>query len=185
FEESMRLDYGRTMYGTGYFIFWKVLPGIEHLSRPLKSWAQEPQPTQEMLEVINRAGSDIAPNGPEVSRHEGTFALEPYEARTVWRSNFGPTMIRRIAFTVPEEHAADFAKARLRVSWDDRREPSIYVPLGLFFGTGSLLRDPDQEYIVKAFPMTVKCEAGRFLFATYFPMPFHRSARLEITSNSG
>jgi hypothetical protein len=185
FEESMRIDYGRTMYGTGYFMLWKVLPGIKHLSQPLESWSQRPQPTEKMLEVIGRAGTDIAPEGPEVSRHEGTLSLAPYEARTVWRSNFGPTMIRRISFTVPEQHAADFAKARLRITWDDRREPSVDAPVSLFFGTGSLLRDEGQEYIVKSFPMTVKFDEGGFLFATYFPMPFQRSARFEITSTTG
>src|SRR5690606_17524832 len=134
------------------------VPGIEHLSRPVVSWSRERDPTKPMLDVIGRAGTDIAPTSKEVSRHEGKLTLAPHEARTVWHSNFGSTMIRRIAFSVPAAHAADLAKARLRITWDDRREPSVDAPLCLFFGTGSLLRDEDQEYIVKSFPMTVKYE---------------------------
>ena len=49
-------------------------------------------------------------------------------------------MIRRIAFCVPDEFADAFASARLRIFWDDRNDPSVDAPLGLFFGAGSLLR---------------------------------------------
>jgi hypothetical protein len=38
FEDSLRLAYGRARYGTGYFMLWKFLPGMKHLSRPLESW---------------------------------------------------------------------------------------------------------------------------------------------------
>lgn len=59
------------------------------------------------------------------------------------------------------------------------------APLGLFFGTATLRHEPDQEFIVKAFPMTVRRSAGRFLFATYFPMPFQSSARIELAERTG
>ncbi len=55
----------------------------------------------------------------------------------------------------------------------------------MFFGAGSLLRDPDQEYIVKSFPMTIRHEQNGFLFATYFPMPFQRTARIELVEATG
>ena len=75
--------------------------------------------------------------------------------------------------------------ARLRVWWDGRRQPSIDAPAGLFFGTASLLRMNGQEFIVKSFPMTVRFIDGTFEFATYFPMPFLKSARVELSENSG
>src|SRR3954451_18549671 len=37
FESSLRIAYGHANYGTGYFILWNVLPGLENLSTPLKS----------------------------------------------------------------------------------------------------------------------------------------------------
>jgi hypothetical protein len=33
--------------------------------------------------------------------------------------------------------------------------------------------------------MTVRCETGTCEFATYFPMPFHRSARIEVAETQG
>ncbi|HEX3601057.1 MAG TPA: DUF2961 domain-containing protein, partial [Lacipirellulaceae bacterium] len=92
---------------------------------------------------------------------------------------------RRIAFRVPEQFAESFAAARLLIFWDDRKEPSVDAPVNLFFGAGSLLRDPDQDFIVKSFPMTIRYEDGNFLFATYFPMPFRHTARIELIETTG
>jgi hypothetical protein len=185
FEESMRLAYGRARYGTGYFMLWKVPPGAEYLSRPLSSWNENSVVPQGVLELIGRSGTDIAPTVDRVLKREGTFKLRPNESLTIWTSRGTPAMIRRIAFRVAEKDAVRLAAARLRIFWDDRPEPSINAPLGLFFGTGSLLHDANQEYIVKSFPMTVKRENGEFLLATYFPMPFHQSARMELVEQTG
>jgi hypothetical protein len=187
FEDSFQLNYGRARYGTGYFIFWKVMPGLENVSRPIESWSgsEQDEPPQKVLDLLDRSGTDIAPSGENATTKSGGLSLDSYETTTVLQSEQGPAMMRRLAFRVPEESAEAFAKARLRVYWDGRKQPSIDAPLGLFFGTGSLLRKPDQEYIVKSFPMTVKWDDGNFVFATYFPMPFHESARIELSEKTG
>jgi hypothetical protein len=185
FENSLRLDYGRSRYGTGYFIFWRVMPGAR-LSRPLESWTRAPPPA-EVLALIARSGTDIAPAGRDVATRRGTLALRPHETKTVaWLSD-GPGTIRRLWFQAPEAAAEALLAARLRITWDDRRQPSVDAPLGLFFGTASLMRTPGQTHIVKSFPMTVLCDDRRRAceFATYFPMPYHRSARVEIAEGAG
>jgi hypothetical protein len=116
---------------------------------------------------------------------KGTATLKPGEPTEVWSASGTPTTFRRIAFSVPEQAADHFANARLRIFWDDRPRPSIDAPVRLFFGAGSLLRDPQQEYIVKSFPMTIRYENGRFQFATYFPMTYHKSARIELVETTG
>ncbi|MCA9100463.1 MAG: DUF2961 domain-containing protein, partial [Planctomycetales bacterium] len=185
FVESLRLSYGRARYGTGYFILWKTLPGLSNLSQPMASWGEHSVPPPEVLELIGRSGTDIAPQGDGVTTASGRVLLAAHGTQTMWHGDAGPTTIRRIALRVPEASAAQFAEARLRVYWDDRSEPSIDAPVGLFFGAGSLLRDPDQEYIVKSFPMTIQYTDGEFLFATYFPMPYQRSARIELSEQTG
>ena len=185
FEERFQLAYGRARYGTGYFIFWKLMPGLTNLSRPLRSWSTDDVPPADVLALLDRSGTDIAPTGTDVRTQEGTLSLSPHETRVLLSSDEGPAMLRRLAFRVPAAAADRLARARLRIYWDGRTTPSVDAPLGLFFGTGSLLRDPGQEYLVKAFPMTVKWEDGHFLFATYFPMPFQRSARIELAEVTG
>jgi hypothetical protein len=182
FEKSLRIAYGRARYGTGYFMLWKTLPGIDWLSRPVESWGSTSTVPPVVLDLIARAGTDMAPKGGAVREEKGSLTLNTGEPAEVWSARGSPTMIRRIAFSVPEPAADEFADARLRIFWDNRREPSADAPIGLFFGTGSLLRDPNQEYIVQSFPMTVHYENGRFQFATYFPMPFHKAARIELTN---
>lgn len=185
FERDLRIAYGRTHYGTGYFIFWKVLPGMEWLSRPVTSWGPQSTIPEDVLKLMARSGTDIAPRVGDVTEEKGSLSLKAHSGKAVWKSSAGPTMIRRIAFRVPDKSADDFATTRLRIYWDGRKEPSVVLPVGLFFGAGSMLRDPDQEYIVKSFPMTIQHEEGRYLFATYFPMPFHREARMELINTTG
>ena len=185
FERELQLAYGRTRYGTGYFILWKLMPGLANVSQPLRSWSvDEPRPA-EALALLARSGTDIAPPVPETIEQRGELDLDSYESRTLLRFDDRASTIRRLAFRVPEASADAFIKTRLRIWWDDRVHPSVDAPIGLFFGTASLMRDPGQEFIVKSFPMTVRFADGQFEFATHFPMPFLKSARIEISESLG
>lgn len=62
---------------------------------------------------------------------------------------------------------------RLKVWWDDQKEPAIDAPMGLFFGSG-LGPAP-----VHALPVGID---GDRLYC-YFPMPFARQARFAITGD--
>jgi hypothetical protein len=185
FEDSLRLAYGRARYGTGYFMFWKFLPGMSHLSRPVEGWGSDSKVPQEILDLIARSGTDIAPADDRARETVRSDWLRPNERLTIARFEGKPAMIRRLAFRVKEQDAERFAAARLQIYWDSREQPSVDAPVGLFFGAGSLLRDTDQTYIVKSFPMTIKHENGEFLFATYFPMPYHKSVRIELVEQTG
>jgi hypothetical protein len=185
FEKNLQLAYGRTRYGTGYFILWKLMPGLMNISQPLRGWTTNAVPPAEVLQLLQRSGTDIAPPPPECFQTNGRVSLAAYETKTLTLLQNAPSMIRRLAFLVPERVAENFLRARLRIWWDEREQPSIDAPVGLFFGTASLMRDEGQEFIVKSFPMTVRLADGAFEFATYFPMPFLKSARVELAENSG
>jgi hypothetical protein len=182
FEKSLELAYSRTMYGTGYTVFWKLMPDMRHLSRPLKSWTEDSVPPAEVLDLLEKSGTDIAPKGAAVTTRSGTETLAPWSTSVLLRETQAPATIRRLAFRVPEAGAEQLAKARIRIYWDDRAQPSVDAPLGLFFGTGSLMRTAGKDNIVKSFPMTVKRTDTETLFACYFPMPFMRNARIEISN---
>ncbi|MBM3335853.1 DUF2961 domain-containing protein, partial [Candidatus Sumerlaeota bacterium] len=80
----------------------------------------------------------------------------------------------------PRERAIEFGRARLRITWDNRREPSVYAPVALFFGAGTLYNRDGREWLVKGFPINIRFDAERVHLACYYPMPFFRSARVEI-----
>jgi len=177
FEKSFRLAYARTRYGTGYYI-WHHYVGGANLSQPIRSWDGKTPPDAAVLELINRAGTDLAPDTGSVET--GSFDLGTGESLELPVMYEGPAMLRAIKASVPKEHAVAFGKARLRITWDDRPAPSVDAPIALFFGTGTLYNRDGREYLVKGFPMNVRYDDDRVHLACYYPMPFFRSARFEV-----
>src|ERR1051326_7903604 len=82
FEKSFRLGYGRTHYGTGYYTYHQYMPGAE-LSQPLRSWDAATRPGHDVLELIPRAGTDLAPSS--ASRVSGQLNLKAAETAVLVR----------------------------------------------------------------------------------------------------
>jgi hypothetical protein len=186
FERSFRMAYTRTRYGTGYYIYHQYVPGA-NLSRPLRAWDAKTPPDADILRLIARAGSDLVgrPDTPEgkkagIREESGKVALPAKESVTLVRLTKAPAMLRALELDVPKESAQAFSRARLRVTWDDRQQPSIDAPVALFYGTGTLYNRDGREYLVKGFPIHVRDDGKRVHLACYFPMPFFRSARIEL-----
>jgi len=184
FEKSFRMAYTRTFYGTGYYIYHIFSPGIEHLSRPVRSWDKAP-PQRDVLDLLNRSGSDIAPIGPDVKTYSGTLQMKPYAWTTVAELSKAPATMRALKFTVPREEAYAFGRSRLRVTWDHRWHASIDAPIDLFFGTGHLYNNNDREYLVKGFPSVIRYDVENAHLSCYWPMPFFHHAKIEVQEREG
>jgi hypothetical protein len=91
-------------------------------------------------------------------------------------------MLRALEFSVPRAQALAFGRARLRLTWDGAAQPSIDAPVALFFGAGTLYNRDDREYLVKAFPVSIRFDAQRVHLACFFPMPFFRTARIALVN---
>ena len=191
FQASFRMAYGRTHYGTGYYIYDQYVGGTP-LSRPIRPWDPADAPATDVLELIGRSGTDIAPEPgtPEgeragVRRLEGSIgSVGPNGDAPVLDTRVGdPAEMRAIEFSVPRASAVDFGRMRLRATWDGRADPSIDAPVALFFGAGTLYNRDGRQYLVRAFPVSVRYDAARVSLACYFPMPFFRSARIELAGN--
>ena len=179
FTRAFRMAYARTFYGTGYYIYHQFVEGAK-LSRPIEAWDGASPPDAAALAVVGRAGSNLAPAGLAGLREQsGQVQLAAGGTVAVWNGR-GPAMVRALEFSVPQEQALAFSKARLRVTWDGRAAPSIDVPIALFYGAGILYNRDHREYLVKSFPMSIRYTAGRVYLSCYFPMPFFRSARVEL-----
>ena len=186
FERSFRMAYSRTFYGTGYYIFDQFVEGTR-LSRPLQSWEGKTPPAQDVLDLISRAGTDIAPppGTAGVKEQSGNLTLDGNGVIPVWAKTDGPGMVRALEFSVPEDEALAFGHARLRIVWDDRKDASVDAPLSLFFGSGTLYNRDHKQYLVKSFPMVIRYDGGRVHLSCYFPMPFFHSARIELAGVAG
>jgi hypothetical protein len=188
FERSFRMAYSRTRYGTGYYIY-HLYPSGARLSRPIRAWDQTP-PDPDVLELIGRAGTDIAPQagskeGRALGMVQQTGRIDLPKDGVVVLTTIaeGPSMLRALEISVPREHAVEFSRARLRITWDNRAYPSVKAPAALFFGTGTFYNRDDREYLVKGFPINVRYDQERIHLACYFPMPFFESARIELLGN--
>jgi hypothetical protein len=189
FEKSFRMAYSRTHYGTGYYIYHQYMSGAK-LSQPIESWDGKTAPAVEVLKLINRAGTDLLPHGgtPEGKRlsiHEvfGGTSLAKRGRLLVLNINRAPSAIRAIEFSVPRDEVIAFGRSRLRITWDNRAEPSVNAPISLFYGAGTLYNRDNREYLVKAFPVNIRFDKDRASMACFFPMPFFKSARLELEGN--
>ncbi len=188
FNQSLRLTYGHTRYGTGYFIYDLFTPGAK-LSHPLSTWDMDP-PAQDVADLINRSGTDLLPadGSPEaqkmqLNRQSGSVSVPKDGAVPVAQLPPGPGVVRAIDFSVPAASALDFGRAMLRITWDDRSQPSVEAPVALFFGAGTLFNRTNAEYLVKAFPVHIRNVGDRVELACYFPMPYFKSAKIELVGN--
>jgi hypothetical protein len=179
FENSFKMAYSRTRYGTGYYIYNKFVPGTP-LSHPLKSWNDSVIPSADVLELLSKSGTDVAPTA-KTRQLSGKVNVPQSGAVTV--ANFrGKGAIRALSFSIPNNQASAFENAHLRITWDERSLPSVDAPLALFFGAGTLYNREGREYLVKAFPVSIRFADGRIKLSCYFPMPFFKSAKIEIVS---
>ena len=181
FEKSFRMAYSRTFYGTGYYIYHQYVGGAR-LSQPVTAGDGKTPPAKDVLDLLARSGEDIAPRPGTggIAGEMGELTLPSSGWVPVWTGRRAPSMLRLIEFSVPRDRAVAFSSARLRVTWDNRKEPSIDAPIALFFGAGILYNRENREYLVKSFPMVIKYEPDRVVLRSYFPMPFFGSARIEL-----
>jgi Protein of unknown function (DUF2961) len=185
FEKSFRMAYSRTHYGTGYYIYHQFVRGAR-LSQNLRGWDAKTAPDDDVIRLIDRAGTDLVPEFPVAGYSNREYQVvsgqRPLDAQsaTLARITQAPSMLRALEFSVPRESAIPFGRARLRITWDDRPQPSVDAPIALFFGAGTLYNRDGREYLVKAFPVHIRFDERRVYLACYFPMPFFRSARIEL-----
>src|SRR5262249_56217561 len=97
---SFRMAYSRTHYGTGYYIYHQYVRGAK-LSRPLRAWDGKTPPDADVLELIGRAGTDLAPKPDtpegkkaEVREKSGKIALPAGKSGNLVRLTATPSMLR-------------------------------------------------------------------------------------------
>ena len=182
YEKSFRMEYERTHYGTGYFIYDQFVPGAK-LSSPIQAWDGKKGLDADLVALVNQAGSDLIQSlKTDETKAEG-LAVPKDGPVNVASLNSGPATFRAIGFSVPAAEAIAFGRARLRITWDERSAPSVDAPVALFFGAGTLYNREKTEYLVKAFPVNIHFVGDRVQLACYFPMPFFKSARVELIGN--
>jgi len=87
----------------------------------------------------------------------------------------GPGVIVNIWMTISSPDPYFLRRILLRMYWDGEENPSVEAPVGDFFGTGF-----SYKHFVTPF---IGMSSGGYY--CYFPMPFNRSARIEVLNETG
>lgn len=177
FQRSLQMAYSRTHYGTGYYIYDQFVPGTP-LSHPLQSWNEDVIPDADVLNLLSRAGTDIA---PVAGTQQLSGKVDVPQNGAVTAVNLkGRGAVRAFKLSIPADEAAALENAHLRITWDGRRQPSVDAPIALFFGAGTLYNRNHQEYLVKGLPVSIHFADGKIQLSCYFPMPYFKSVRIEL-----
>ena len=86
----------------------------------------------------------------------------------------GPGMISRIWITIDSRDPDFLRRITLRFYWDEEEDPSVEVPVGDFFGNAF-------EYTHYTSRHLGMSSGGYYC---YFPMPFKKSARIEVQNDT-
>ncbi|MBS2026890.1 MAG: DUF2961 domain-containing protein [Deltaproteobacteria bacterium] len=178
FTSSFQIAYERTHYGTGYYIINTLPVGAENLVSPLTAWTPTP-PGDDVLALIADAGTDLAPATGDITSNSGTVTI-PASGSIVLADLTGPAQLRAIKLTANLADATSLESVHIRITWDSRSQPSVDAPLPLFFGTGNFYNRTGREYLVKAFPVTVREANSQVELSSYFPMPYFHGAHVEL-----
>jgi hypothetical protein len=87
----------------------------------------------------------------------------------------GPGVIVQFWVTIGAKDKYFLRRLLLRMYWDGEQNPSVEVPIGDFFGTGFQYKHFVTPYIGMS--------SGGYY--SYFPMPFQKSARIEVVNQTG
>lgn len=101
------------------------------------------------------------------------ISIAPGKKVTIFDAE-GPGMIVRMWFAIESRDPYFLRRIVIRMYWDNEQKPSVEAPVGDFFGCGFKYR----QYVSQFLGMT----SGGYL--CYFPMPFERRARIEITNET-
>jgi hypothetical protein len=183
FEKSFQMAYSRTRYGTGYYIYQRFLPGMK-LSKQITAWDGKSPPDGDVVQLVGRSAAalEFGLAGAIESFTSQTIDLSKREVTPFIGLDGGPTIIRSIELRIPRSSALNASHLRLLVWWD-RRPASVYVPIPLFFGAGTLYNRDEREELVRAFPVGIRFEKDEAVLTCCFPMPFLREAEFALESD--
>jgi hypothetical protein len=125
-------------------------------------------------ELFNSAGSDISrfttPPGDKVALQESKVTLEPNSSQTVFSSSNGGRIVG-LRFSPDEAIKGKARDLLLKISFDGEA-PAVLCPLGDFFG---------HAWGQPALKSVLAGTSGQTDYC-YFPMPFDKSATIEVVS---
>jgi hypothetical protein len=150
-------------------------------SIPIKTWSADSTPEerasrQRAQELFAASGSDVSdygvPPGAPRAEHRRRVTVSPGEAAVLFETDT-PGRVVGISLAPASALSGKARDLTLRMTWDGAAVPAVLVPAGDFFGY-AWGRPAMKSLLVGT------SEAANYC---YFPMPFDRSAKIELVSD--
>lgn len=127
-----------------------------------------------LRDVISHRASSFDTTGGNT---DNVTSFAPGETHVMLDTN-GPGRITHMWLTVApfQGHWTVLRDLVLRITWEQSGTPAVEVPLGDFFALGH-----GMSYPVKSAPVAVGLDHRAL--NCYWPMPFHKHARIELLNN--
>ncbi len=174
FQKSIQWTSQQT--NANFYLLYRKLP----YGTPITTWNSN-MPTSDVVALLRCAGSDIAPQN--IAQQNGNLTLSSGEATPVTMLN-GPSQVRALTFDVPYSEKVRFGNSRLLIYWDGEKVPSVNAPVKFLVGDGAGVYQPGQRPLVQGWIAGANGDGSSYMnYHLYWPMPFAKSARIEIVSN--
>ncbi len=140
-------------------------------------------PVGDVVGLLRQAGGASAP--AHGSGQRGSVTLPPHRETTLVTLTGGPRQVRALQFRVPEGESVAAGNARLRIYWDGAATPAVDAPLKVMAGDGAGVYQPRARALVQGWPVGIRSDGrGHTDFDLYWPMPFHTTARITLSSTT-
>ncbi len=147
---------------------------------PIATWSPEQSPSErehqrQAQALFAASGTDVSqyttPPGVTATTVETSISLAPGTTATIFDAQEGGRIVG-MRFSPASAFDGKDRALVLRMTWDDEPTPSVNCPAGDFFGY-AWGRPATQSLLIGTAANTNYC---------YFPMPFDKSARIELIS---
>lgn len=129
---------------------------------------------QKVAELFSRSGSDISqfttPPGAKINVTQAAVRIEPHSTKTLFKADKGGRIVG-LRFSPTDALISKARDLLLKISFDGD-QPAVLCPLGDFFGYA--WGQPAMESLLVGTRADINY--------CYFPMPFDRSAVIEVVS---
>ena len=149
----------------------------------VESWSGDEPAAAAVRAAWSRLGADPkALPGAEERRCAATVAAG---ATATLLQLDGQAAITALRLRLSPYDEDSFFNVRLRLSWDGRA-PAVDMPIGVFFGGGGMTLATRPVVPTRTLAtLLYGFDGSQGTFYAYWPMPFWRSARIEIVNGAG
>lgn len=157
-------------HGQYYHITYVTFPKdwrVESFKLPLSG--EQKEALRKVADILSRVGEDPKPVKGNIERISSKVTVAPGQRVTLAKLS-GAGIIRSIRIKMQSAERWALRKLLLLAYWDNETEPSVWCPLGDFFGMGFYTN----KYASLPIGIT---DDGAYC---YFPMPFKSGALIEI-----